>query len=291
MIFEELRFMVYGRLQEDWWGAEPRLGAIRSGFRLRFGRGAEKMTVQFMPIETTQTTQDTPAEMLIKLWPWLEANRNRLIAGAAAIFVVICIYYYMGSQREENERAAGVALTQLMMSPPAGVNPADALAKLATKYAGTVAAQRAQLQAAATHFAAGQYPDAQAMFEKFVTENGSSALVPTAQLGIGASLEAQGKLDQAASLYQKVASTYGSTPSALPALCGLGRIAEAQGKLKEAVERYDAAARMGNMGGTLSQEASMRVAELRPKLAAMTPATAPAAAPAAPAPFTVAPAK
>ena len=233
--------------------------------------------------------------MLIKLWPWLEANRNRLIAGAGAIFVVVCIYYYKGSQREENERAAGVALTQLMMSPPAGANPADALAQLATKYAGTGAAQRAQLQSAATHFGAGQYPEAQAMFEKFVNDNGSSPLVATAQLGIGASLEAQGKLDPAAAAYQKVASTYGSTPSALPALCGLGRIAEAQGKLKEAVDRYDAAARMGTMGGTLSQEAGMRVAELRPKLAAMTPATAPTVTPttvpAAPAPFTIPPAK
>jgi len=223
-----------------------------------------------MPIETT-TTQDAPAELLIKLWPWLEKNRKMLIGAGVGILVLVGIYYFMESQREANEQAAGTALTQLMMTPPTGVNAADALAQLATKYAGTAAAQRAHLQAAATHFSQAKYSDAQATFEKFVNENASSPLVSTAQLGIGASLEAQGKLDLAAAAYQKVASTYSSTPSALPALCGLGRIAEAQGKLKEALDRYDAAARLGGAGGTLAQEAAMRANELRPKVAAMTP--------------------
>ena len=239
------------------------------------------MTVQFMPIETT-TTQDAPAEMLFKLWPWLEANRNKLIGVAVAIFAVVCVYYFMASQKEENERAAGAALTQLMMTPPTGTDPALALGQLATKYAGTVAGQRALLQAAATHFSAGHYADAQTAFEKFVSENASSPLVATAQLGIGASLEAAGKLDLAAAAYQRVVSMYANTPNYLPAQCGLGRIAESQGKLKEALDRYQDAARVGTAGGTLAQEASMRAAELQPKVAAMTPK--PAATAVAPAP-------
>ncbi|MDR3456199.1 MAG: tetratricopeptide repeat protein [Verrucomicrobiae bacterium] len=233
-----------------------------------------------MPIETTEPTQDTLAEMLIKLWPRLEENWKAIAGGAGVIVVVVGVYYYMQSQREENEQAAGAALTQLMMTPPSGVNPAEALTKLATTYAGTVAGQRAQLQAGATDFSTAHFAEAQAIFEKFVSENGSSPLVATAKLGIGASLEAQGKLDLAAAAYQTVASTYASTPSAVPAMCGLGRIAEAQGKLKEALGYYDSAARASGMGGTLAQEAQMRAAELRPKVAALTPAPAtPAAAP------------
>ena len=30
-------------------------------------------------------TQDAPAEIIFKLWPWLEANQKRLIAVAVAI--------------------------------------------------------------------------------------------------------------------------------------------------------------------------------------------------------------
>ncbi|HSY20391.1 MAG TPA: tetratricopeptide repeat protein [Candidatus Acidoferrales bacterium] len=231
-----------------------------------------------MPIETT-TTQDVPAEIIFKLWPWLEQNRNKLIGVAVAIFVAISVYYFMASQREENERAAGAALTQLMLNPPAGMSVADALTQLATKYSGTVAAQRAQLQAAATQFGAGKYADAQAMFEKFVNDNNGSSLASTAQLGIGASLEAQGKSDLAAAAYQRVVSIYANTPSYLPALCGQGRIAEAQGKFKEALDRYETAYRASNGSGTLAQEAMMRATELQPKVAAMTPKPVTSAAP------------
>lgn len=235
------------------------------------------MIVQFMPIETT-TTQDAPAEILFKLWPWLEANRNKIIGLVVALLVVVSIYYFMASQREENERAAGAALTQLMMTPPTGTDPAVALSQLATKYAGTAAGQRAQLQAAATEFSVAKYADAQAAFEKFVADNSTSTLVSMAQLGIAASLEAQNKPDAAATAYQKVVSMYATSPSYLPAMCGLGRIAEAQGKLKEALDHFGAVVRAGQSGGTLYQEAMMRAAELEPKVAALTPKPAAATA-------------
>lgn len=223
-----------------------------------------------MPIETT-TTQDVPAEIIFKLWPWVEKNRNKLIGVGVLIFVAVSVYHFMSAAREENERAAGAALTQLLMTPPAGVSAADALGQLATKYPGTAAAQRAQLQAAATDFSQAKYTDAQAIFEKFINENSSSSLLPVAQLGVGASLEAQGKLDQAGTAYQKVVSLYSTSPSYLSALCGLGRIAESQGKLKEALDRYETAYRASGGNGTLGQEAMMRATELQPKVAAMTP--------------------
>lgn len=228
-----------------------------------------------------QTTQDAPAEILFKLWPWLEANKTKIIAVTGVIVVAVGIYYFVASQREENEIAAGSALTQLLMTPPSpNVSPADALAKLAERYPGTAAAQRAQLASAASLFGAAKYPEAAAAFQKFADANSGSQLVATALLGLGASQEAQNKLDLAAPAYQRVASTYSSTPSALPALCGLGRIAEAQGKLKEALDRYESAARAGQAGGSMAQEAAIRASELRVKVAAMTPkATAPAAAP------------
>jgi TolA-binding protein len=247
---------------------------------LRFGRLAEKMFFQFMQT----TSQDAPAEILFKVWPWIEANKNRLIGALVAVVIIYGVWSFIASQKEQNEIAAGQALTQLMMTPPAGVDAATALGQIATKYAGTAAAQRAQLQAAATLFGSGRYPDAQAQFEKFLATNPSGALAETAQLGLATSLEAQGKLDLASAAYQKVASVAAGKPSALPALVALGRIAESQGKLAEAANNYEAAARAGNLGGSLAQEASMRAAELKAKIA-VTPKAATAVQPA------VAPAK
>lgn len=226
-------------------------------------------------METTpDVTPDTPAEILFKLWPWLEANKNRLFFGGAAVIVVIGIYYFHSAQVASNEQAAGVALTQVMMTPPSGMTAADALKQVAAKFPGTAAAERAQLQAAAALFATSQYADAQALFQKFLESNPNSALAATAELGLGASQEAQGNLDAAESAYQIVATTYSSSTLSLSALCGLGRIEEAQGKLQQAMEHYSAAARAGISGSSLAEEAKMHAAEIQGKLAALAPKTA-----------------
>ncbi len=231
-------------------------------------------------------TQDAPAEFLFKLWPWLETNKNRLIGAAAALLLAIGVYYFIASQHEENEIAAGQAMTQLLVMPAAGTAPgqaADALVALAAKYPGTAAAQRSLLQGAASMFAAGRYPDAAAQFQKSFDGNSSGPLAATALLGVAASLEAQGKLEPAAAAYQKVAANFSGTPSALPALCSLGRIAEEQGKPAEALNHYESAARAGNLGGSLAQMAALRAAELKTRLAAMpktTPPTTPSPVPA-----------
>lgn len=231
-----------------------------------------------------QPTQDAPAEIIFKLWPWLEANKTRLIGAGVAVVIIFGIYSFITGQKVEREAEAGRALTQLLMTPPAGANPSDALSSLATKYSGTQAAQRAQLQASATLFSVGRYADAQAGFQKFLENSPGGALAATAQLGVAASLEAQGKNDLAAAAYLKTASTYSATPSALPALCALGRINEQAGKLNEAANHYDAAARAGQAGGSLAQEAAMHSAEIKAKIAAQKSPAAPAviATPAAP---------
>lgn len=226
-------------------------------------------------------TQDAPAEFLFKLWPWLEANKNRLIGAAVAVLIAIGVYYFRASQREQNEIAAGQAMTQLLVMPAAGTTPAqvaDSLVALAAKYPGTAAAQRSQLQGAAAMFAAGRYADAATQFQKSFDGSSSGPLAATAELGVGASLEAQGKLEPAAAAYQKVAANFSSSPSALPALCALGRIAEEQGKLAEALNHYESASRAGSLGGSLAQMAAMHAAEIKTRMAAM-PKTTPAAIP------------
>jgi len=224
-------------------------------------------------------TQDAPAEFLFKLWPWLEANKNRLIGAAAAIIAVAAILFFISSHRAQQEVDAGEALTMLLVSPTANANSepmAEALEQLAGKYPGTAAGQRAQLQAGAELFNAGRYPDAQAQFQKFLDHDSTSPLAATAELGLAASLEAQNKLDAAAAAYQRVTSVFAGSTSVLPAEFALGRIAEQQNKLTEAVSHYENAAQ-ASLGGTLAQEAAQRVFELKNKIAAAKPTAKPAA--------------
>ena len=52
-------------------------------------------------------TQDAPTAFLFKVWPWIEANKNRVIVGAGIIIVAIFVYSYFSWQRDQNEIAAG----------------------------------------------------------------------------------------------------------------------------------------------------------------------------------------
>ncbi len=221
-------------------------------------------------------TQDAPAELLFKLWPWLEANRNRIIGVVAAIVVLAGIYYFINTQHEQNEINAGEAMTQLLLTPSGSLNQsADELTALAAKYNGTEAAKRALLQGASSMFGAGRYADAQAQFQKFLDGAPSGPLAATAQLGVAASLEAQGKMDEAVAAYKRTAAGYPRTASELEADYALGRIAESQGKLTEALNNYDAALQMGGMGGSLAQAAYDRVRVIKAELdASQKPATA-----------------
>ena len=225
-------------------------------------------------------TQDAPAEIIFKLWPWLEANKNRLIGALAAVIIVAGIMFFISSHQEQKEVDAGQALTLLLVSPTASASNADAFAQLAAKYPGTAAGQRAQLQAAAALFNAGRYPDAQAQFQKFLDATSTGPLAATAQLGVAASLESQNKLEAAAAAYQKITSAFAGSASVLPAEFALGRIAEQQNKLTEAMSHYENAAR-ASMGGTLAQEAAQRAFAIKAKLAATAPKPV-AAKPAAP---------
>ena len=171
-------------------------------------------------------TQDAPAEILFKFWPWLEANKTRLIAAGVGLVAIFGVYSFVTWQHEKTEAEAGDALTQLLVAPAPGTKPEDqasGFARLAEKYAGTAAGQRAQLQAASAFFEAGRFDDAAAQFQKSLAGGVSGALAATAQLGLASCLEAQGKAEAVAA-YQKVISTYPSSSSEQAAKAALARL-------------------------------------------------------------------
>lgn len=207
-------------------------------------------------------SSDTTTLFLFKLWPWVEANKNKLIGGVAIIAIAICVIYFLSAQREQREIDAGKALTQTVVSASA-VQP-DVYLKIAADYPGTIAAQRALLQGATALFASGRFADAQAQFQKFLDAYPDNGFAAQATLGVAASLEAQSKLDLAASAYQRALNT-SDAPTVSAAKFALARIDEQQGKSTDALNLYTEVAR-ANPSGTLGSEAALRVMELKSKL-------------------------
>jgi predicted negative regulator of RcsB-dependent stress response len=216
-------------------------------------------------------TQDASAEFLLKFWPWLEANRKRLIIAGVAAVVIFFVWFYFSSQRQQAELAAGQAYTEFQLNQPPTLpaqQVADGYLQIANKYAGTLAGQRARLQAAGILFGAGRYAEAQAQFQSFLAAANGSPLAASAQAGIAASLEAQGKLDDALAAYRKVASGYPDSIDAIQAKFAQGRVLESQGKLSDAVNAYQDVVR-SPLAGTFASEAGQRIALIQTKLAAV----------------------
>jgi predicted negative regulator of RcsB-dependent stress response len=218
--------------------------------------------------------QDTPTSYLFKLWPWIEANRNRLIVSTGIVLVAIFLYSFFSYRREQKEITAGRAVTQLALALPSDANEsrwADLYLKIANEYPGTLAGRRAWLQGAAAQFAAGKYVDAQAQFQKFLDAHPDGEFSASATLGVAASLEALGKLDLAVGVYQRVVNGFSrDVVAANAAKFALARISGQQGKLTDALNFYESIVRSSS-GGPLAQEAALRAIELKTKLAPAQP--------------------
>jgi TolA-binding protein len=218
--------------------------------------------------------QDATTLFFLKLWPWAEANKNRLIAGAVALVIAIAVIWFAACQSESKEIAAGQALTQVTLSG-AGLQ-ADAYLKVAGQHPGTAAGRRALLQGAAALFDEGKFADAQTQFQKFLDAHSASEFSGQAALGVAASLDAQGKADLAVAAYQRVISGYSDNVITGDAKFNVARIEESQDKLTDAAALYQEVANTVP-GTSIGSEAAMRLMELKGKLPVPAPATAPAA--------------
>lgn len=223
---------------------------------------------------------DTPETYLFKLWPWIEANKVRLLWGGGIVVVAVGLFSFHSYRQRQKEIDAGVAFTQLMLSDTRNgtvESQAGLFLKLAADHPGTTAAQRAMLQSAAILFEGRKYSDSQARFQQFLTQYADSTLAPQAVLGLAACLDAQGKTDTAAAAYQHVFNSYSDSTAAAFAKFRLAQLEEQSGKATEALNLYEEVQR-SSPGSSLASQAGLRAMELK-----MTPATAtPHPAPAAP---------
>jgi predicted negative regulator of RcsB-dependent stress response len=211
--------------------------------------------------------QDAPVAYFYKLWPKIEANWVRIVWGCGIIVAVAVLISFYSWQRDQREITAGKALTQTMMSIPRNATfgqQVDLYLKIFTEYQGTSGGQRALLQAGATLFAAGKYPEAQAQFQKFLDTYPGSFLAAQASLGLATSLDAQGKADLAAGAYQRIINTYSDTVVTDSARFALAQLDERQGKLAAAADLYDIVTR-NSLSGSLGAEAGLHLMGLKAK--------------------------
>jgi len=221
--------------------------------------------------------QDATTVLLLKLWPRIEANKNRILVVVAVVTAILAAIWIFYAQRGQNEIAAGEALTQVTISQTA---TPEAYLKIASDYPNTAAGQRALLQGAETLFAAGQYADAQAQFQKFLDEHPDSEFFPQAELGVAASLAAQGKTDEAAGAYQRLMNGSNDATAANAAKFALAGIDEAKGNLTEALSYYEDVER-ANQNTSLGADAAWHIVQLKNKMpaASASAATTPTAVP------------
>ena len=220
--------------------------------------------------------QDTTTFFVLKVWPWIETNRNRLIGGAAVLVVAAFVVWFFIWEGQQKEIEAGQALTQVVVTP--GGPAAAAYLKVASQYPNTSAGRRAQLDGATALFTAGQYSDAETQYRKFLEDHPDSEFSGEAALGIAVSLEAQNKPDLAASAYQRVLQGTSDPMSVSMAKFGLAGIDAAQGHLNEALMYYEDVAH-GNSGTSIGAEAGLRSLEVRKLMPAPSSPAAPAAMP------------
>jgi predicted negative regulator of RcsB-dependent stress response len=221
--------------------------------------------------------QDAPTAYLFKLWPWIEANINRLIYGAVIIVatgILIAFYFW---QQNQKEIAAGQALTELVASTPPDSDAsqlAGAYLKIAVNFPGTRAGGRAAMQGAAALFEAGKYTEAQTQFKKYLETHPGDAFCAQAALGVAASLDAQEKTDLAASAYQRIINGFSDQNAVNVAKFALAQIDERQGRLADAENLYEDVAR-NNPNGSSGSEAALRAMELKTRLQPASTSTAP----------------
>jgi predicted negative regulator of RcsB-dependent stress response len=226
------------------------------------------------------------AGLLFKWWPQIEANKNRIITGVIVIAAVILGYSFYSWHHQQNQIAAGEAVTGALVSLPPNSDisqVANMYLGISDQYGGTVAGQRAQMQGASALFMAGKYADAQSIFQRYLDNHPDGEFSGQAGLGVARSMEAQGKINDAAGVYQHVINDLGDEEAVFAARFSLAQIYIQQ-------QKYDAAGQLlqkvvdGDRYGTLGNQAAQALYTMRSHAPTPAPAGTPAATPTTTAP-------
>jgi tetratricopeptide (TPR) repeat protein len=216
----------------------------------------------------------------------LEVNKKRLAVGVSVAVAVGLLASAIIYHQSRKETRASSALSEVRAPLNAGTAPptgtAEAYLKVADTHKGTKAAARALLMSAGVRFQAGEYAEAQALFERFTREYPTSPWLAQAMFGVASCLDVQQKTTEALAKYDELRKRFSNDPVAEDAKLGMARLLEAQNKPAEAYKLYEELAKLAGVSG-VGAEADMRMdflLEKHPELAPPPPAptTSPLAA-------------
>lgn len=211
---------------------------------------------------------------------WVDKNRKQIISALVIVIVAGVLVGFMNWRSGQRRLEAGEKLSALTVAAAGKGMSVESLTQLASDYVGTPAAARALLMAGGQAFADGQVPEAQALFQRFVSEYDGHALLPQAKLGIAVCLDAQGKAAEATTAFKEVVDRFPSANTITPAKFNLASLYEAQGKMELARDIYMQLTQ--DSQSTYGAEAIARLTEMFQKNPSLRPGvTTPAPTPAA----------
>lgn len=226
-------------------------------------------------------SQDAAATFLLKLWPQIEANKNRIAAGAAIVVAIVAIISFIVWHREQNQIAAGEASTQNLLTMPPSTESgqlANAYLGVAQDYPGTAAGARSLLEGASALFTEGKYTDAQSYFQQFLDVHPDDEFSADAALGVAKCLEAEGKVNDSQGAYQRVINDFPNSPAVIPAKFGLALLNIQARNYANAFRLFEDVAQSAPYS-PLAIEAGQYAYELRSKLPPVPSTTPPSKLP------------
>lgn len=209
--------------------------------------------------------QTTPSDSFYSFMAWLELNKRKVMIWSAAAVIIVIVAIAVISHQAQKERRASEALSNVRAPSTASGVPAagaaDAYLKVAKDHAGTQAAARALLLAAASRFQDGAYADAQKHYEQFIRDYPESRWVAQAYFGAASSLDAQGKTAEATKQFEELRRRYPNDAVTDETKLALARLYEAQNRPLDAYKLYDDLVKANQYSG-LGSEAGLRQADL-----------------------------
>ncbi len=197
---------------------------------------------------------------LDSLATWLKVNQKlvSIITGAVVVAVIGTVLYKKSAETkiQNAERAFFQAQTATAQNPG---NAAPELDKVATRYAGTSAGDRAALLAAQSLLTAGKTPEAMKKLEALASGGGAERLGATLQTLLAAGYENLNKPAEAAKAYLAAASTSTGDAKA-QRQADAARAFMAAGNGAEAIKLWTELGK--DERGPLAAEAHVRLGEL-----------------------------
>lgn len=182
-----------------------------------------------------------------KLAAWVQKNGRFLAIGGGVVGLVVLATWFMSASSRRKENFARQALEQAWGAADAGNVPqasAD-LQKVATNFAGTVAAFEAVLSLNQTRLMAGQAQLAVDDLRRFLSTTPPARFAAAANMLLGGALENLGKPAEAIPAYEAAVAAAQLDHAKAEGLLGVARAARTAGQkdkalraLREIIEKY-----------------------------------------------------